>query len=171
MVPLSGPAVQALDAHLGVQRPLGSDAHVFTYRGQPLTISYCYSRLRTYGRRCDVRISPHGLRHSCATLLLNAGAPVAMVQKVLGHQYIDTTLRYARLYDSTVAADYFLAMGAVERELDPGHKEARSAPGGDLLQLVDLLRVGTLSVDQRETVQALRAGILTIEGRDSVNTQ
>ncbi len=48
---------------------------------------------------------PHQLRHSCATLLLNAGAPVLTVQTLLGHEWVDTTLGYACLYDGTVAAD------------------------------------------------------------------
>ena len=47
----------------------------------------------------------HQLRHPCATLLLNAGAPVLTVQSILGHRFIDTALNSARLYDSTVAAD------------------------------------------------------------------
>jgi integrase len=67
--------------------------------------------LRTYG----LHITPHQLRFSCATLLLNAGTPILIVQRILGHQYVETTLRYARLYDCTVVNDYRRAMGVVER--------------------------------------------------------
>jgi len=49
-----------------------------------------------------VYVTPHMLRHSCATLLLNAGAPILTVQAILGHKHINTTLGYARLYDGTV---------------------------------------------------------------------
>jgi hypothetical protein len=42
---------------------------------------------------------------------------VLTVQTILGHKYVDTTLRYARLYDGTVAADYCRAMDQVERHL------------------------------------------------------
>jgi integrase len=49
-------------------------------------------RLATYGARYGVIVTPHQLRHSCATLLLNAGAPVLMVQTILGHKHVDTTL-------------------------------------------------------------------------------
>ena len=59
-------------------------------------------------------ISHHQLRHSCAALLLNAGAPVVSVQALLGHEKVDTTLGYARLYDGTLAADYCRAMGQIE---------------------------------------------------------
>jgi site-specific recombinase XerD len=50
----------------------------------------------------------------CATLLLNARASVLTVQALLGHKHVDTTLRYARLYDSTVATDYERAMSRIE---------------------------------------------------------
>jgi hypothetical protein len=48
-------------------------------------------------------------------LLLNAGASVLTVQALLGHKRVDTTLRYARVYDSTVAADYARAVSRTER--------------------------------------------------------
>ena len=165
---LSTATVHALRAHLANQGPGAGSDRVFTRRGKPLSVSYCYSRLRTYGRRCRVQISPHQLRHSCATLLLNAGAPVAMVQAILGHRHIDTTLRYARLYDSTVAKDYFLAMDTIESSLDLGVGAAAKRPtGGQLLALVDSLRGGTLSQEQRETVRVLRTGIIDLVMQDS----
>lgn len=48
------------------------------------------------------------------------------VQSILGRQHIDTTLGYARLYDGTVAADYYNAMEKVEGYLLelPGHQAA-----------------------------------------------
>ena len=90
---------------------------VFIFRHQPISRTYFGCRLRTYGKRCGVRVTPHQLRHTCATLLLNAGAPVLAVQAILGHQHIDTTMRYARLYDGTLARDYFKAMEKIEAYL------------------------------------------------------
>jgi hypothetical protein len=40
------------------------------------------------------------------------------VQALLGHKFVDTTLGYARLYDGTIAADYYRAMAQVEKQLD-----------------------------------------------------
>ena len=110
-----------------------------------------------------MRIAAHQLRHSCATLLLNAGAPVLTVQILLGHKHVDTTLSYARLYDGTVAADYYRAMAEIESRFKVQGDPASQPPtGGQLLALVDSLRDGTLNDDQRDTLHALRAGILAL---------
>jgi integrase len=161
IVCLSSATVDALRAYLEIRGPATTD-HVFLFRHQPLSPSYCGQRLRTYARRCGVRVTPHSLRHSCATLLLNAGAPVLTVQTILGHKFIDTTLDYARLYDGTVAADYYRAIAEVESRFE-GKRDTTIPPdSGQLLALVDALHAGTLNDVQRETVQALRAGILAL---------
>ena len=171
VVPLGLSAARALQAYLEVRGEASTD-HVFTYRHQPLSNRYCWQRLRTYGRRCGIRATPHQFRHSCGTLLLNAGAPILTVQAVLGHKHIDTTLQYARLYDGTVAADYYQAMEQIESRLDSvddadelsAGDELATFASGRLLALVDSLRDGTLNEKQRETVNALRTGILVLAG-------
>lgn len=80
--------------------------YVFTYNNQPLNASYCRSRLRTLRKKCGIQVTPHQLRHSCATMLLNAGISIFGVQTILGHKYVDTTQRYAKSYDGTVAKEY-----------------------------------------------------------------
>lgn len=165
VVYLSPATVAAIEAYLDVRGPAADD-HLLLYRHDPLSVSYCSHRLRTYSKRCGVLITPHQLRFSCATLLLNAGAPVLTVQSILGHKFIDTTLGYARLYDGTVAADYYRAMAEIESQLDGG--SALVPPdSGQLLALVDSLHAGTLNDAQRETVQALRAGILAMAGNSN----
>ncbi len=85
------------------------------------------------------------------------------MQAVLGHQRIDTTLEYARLYDGTVAADYYRAMAQVERDLQLADLPVPVTLGsGQLLALVDSLASGTLNDSQRATVQTLRAAILAL---------
>jgi hypothetical protein len=115
-----------------------------------------------------VKATPHQLRHSCATLLLNAGAPILTVQSILGHKWVDTTLGYARLYDGTVAADFYQAMGVIERRLALPEDALAEPPGtGLLLALVDSLREGTLNETQAATVRQLRAGILALSERQN----
>lgn len=167
VVYLSAPTVQALHAYLMVRGPAATD-HVFIYRHKSLSASYCGQRLRTYGRRCGVKVTCHQLRHSCATLLLNAGAPILTVQTILGHKHIDTTLTYARLYDGTVATDYYTAMAEVESRMGmEGSDKALTTHPGELLALVDSLSSGTLNDAQREMVQALRRNILVMVERSA----
>jgi hypothetical protein len=82
------------------------------------------------------------------------------VQTILGHKQIDTTLGYARLYDGTVAADYYSAMNRVERQLALPEDRVKEPPSlGQLIALVDALHRGTLSPEQTEIVKALREGL------------
>jgi integrase/recombinase XerD len=125
MVCLSAETVDALRAYLVMRGPARSE-HVFLYRHRPLNPSYCGKRLRAFGSRCGMHVTPHQLRASFATLMLNAGASVLTVQALLGHQHVDTTLRYARVYDGTVAADYRRAIGETEQRL--GVKRGAATP-------------------------------------------
>lgn len=97
---LSQPVKEALE------ELLQNEELVFTYRNKPLSRHYCQSRLRTIGKSCEFHVTPHQLRHTCATMLLNAGMSVLGVQKLLGHKYVETTLRYTRVYDVTVVRDF-----------------------------------------------------------------
>jgi site-specific recombinase XerC len=102
-------------------------------------------------------------------LLLNAGAPVISVQALLGHEKVDTTLGYARLYDGTLAADYYRAMGQIERLFvqSEGEKAPTMTPT-QLVTLVDTLGNGTLNQAQRETLQTLREGILSLVNDEQI---
>ena len=80
----------------------------------------------------------------------------------LGHKFVDTTLGYARLFDGTIAADYYRAMAQVEKQLDLQSGVEPLVTPGHLLAMVDALQAGTLNDSQREMVQALRDAILNI---------
>jgi site-specific recombinase XerD len=155
----------ALRAYLAVRGQAEAlPQNVFIFRHAPLSRTYCFQRMETYGLRCGVKASPHQLRHSCATLLLNAGAPAMSVQMILGHKQIDTTLGYARLYDGTLAADYYSAMSKVERQLALPEDNVKEPPGiGELIALTDALRNGSLNPAQTEIVRALREGLGLLE--------
>ncbi len=114
-------------------------------------------RKRTPARKQRAALPPY------ATLLLNAGAPILTVKLLLGHKRIETTLGYARLYDGTVAADYFRAMALVERQIALPEDQAALPPShGELIALVDSLRTGTLNDRQQEVIWQLRAGLMSL---------
>jgi site-specific recombinase XerD len=164
LVYLSQATLAALRDYIEVRGPADAlPENLFVGYQRPLGKTYFYEKLETYGKRCGVRVAPHQLRHCCATLLLNAGAPVVAVQAILGHKNIDTTLIYARLYDGTIAADYYRAMVMVERQLALPEDRLKQPPSiGELLAMVDSLQRGTLSPTQMEILGALRAGLANL---------
>lgn len=167
---LSQTTIEALKAYLEMRGPAEAlPDQLFVFRHQPLSKTYCMERLRTLGKRCGVSIKPHQLRHCNATLLLNSGAPVLTVQALLGHKWVDTTLGYARLYDGTVAADYYQAMAVIEQRLALPEDCLVEPPGvGQLLALVDSLRDGLLNEKQLGIVRQLRIGLSALAQREDI---
>jgi len=64
----------------------------------------------------------HSLRHTYATDLLNAGMPIQVLEKLLGHMSLEVTRRYARLKDKTKEEEYFKAMAIIERRQKDGYE-------------------------------------------------
>jgi integrase/recombinase XerD len=102
VVPMGHYAVDALSAYLVAARPAlvragtGSPAVFLNARGGRLTRQGGWRVLRTAAARAGLagRISPHTLRHSFATHLLDGGADVRVVQELLGHASVTTTQLY-----------------------------------------------------------------------------
>lgn len=65
-------------------------------------------RLRILGQECslDTRITPHRLRHSAATFLIEEGVDIRFVQRLLGHSSIATTEIYTRVSDTALCEPY-----------------------------------------------------------------
>lgn len=107
IVPIGVPAVRALVAWLGAEgrpelapaqwRRRGDAEAVFlNARGGRLSRQGAWDVLRRYARIVGLegRLSPHVLRHSCATHMLDHGADIRAVQELLGHASISTTQVY-----------------------------------------------------------------------------
>lgn len=68
-----------------------------------LKISGVEIRLRELGKKLEIeRVHPHKFRRSMATKAIDKGMPIEQVQKLLGHQQIDTTMRYAMVSQNNV---------------------------------------------------------------------
>jgi site-specific recombinase XerD len=103
-VPLSPTLLAALRAYLPV-RGEAQTGHLLIYRQQAVTFDLIRGRLSRYGQQAQVAVSPHRLRHTLATRLLNEGMPITSLQRLLGHEKLETTLLYARVHDETVRRD------------------------------------------------------------------
>lgn len=116
IVPLGGAAVTALGRYLRQVRPGldrgGSDGQLFlNQRGGGMSRMAVWRIVREAADRAGIegRVSPHTLRHSFATHLLEGGADLAAVQELLGHADISTTQIYTHLdreYLRTVHRQY-----------------------------------------------------------------
>jgi integrase/recombinase XerD len=101
-VPVGSYAVEAVSAYLVRARPQlsgvgrGSPALFLNARGGRLSRQSAWSVLRSAAERAGVDgdVSPHTLRHSFATHLLDGGADVRVVQELLGHASVTTTQVY-----------------------------------------------------------------------------
>ena len=68
-----------------------------------LQIGGVESRLREIGKRLDIpKVHPHKFRRTLATVAIDKGMPIEQLQQLLGHQRIDTTLKYAMVKQSNV---------------------------------------------------------------------
>jgi integrase/recombinase XerD len=102
LVPVGRPAVQALDAYLVRGRPelarrgRGTPAIFLNVRGGRLSRQSAWQVLQDAAERAGIKsgVSPHMLRHSFATHLLEGGADVRVVQELLGHASVTTTQIY-----------------------------------------------------------------------------
>ncbi len=105
VVPLSPTLIAALRDYLPVRGETDTD-HLLIHRQQAIDGTLIWNRLNRYGQQSQVEVSPHRLRHTLATCLLNEGMPITSIQHLLGHKRIQTTLVYARIHDETVRRDY-----------------------------------------------------------------
>lgn len=79
-------------------------------KGKPLTRQYFFLEIKKYAEQCGIEknISPHTLRHSFATHLLENGANIRTVQRMLGHTNAETTQIYTHLSNKTLHKAYDL---------------------------------------------------------------
>ena len=120
MVYLSPDVANALRQWQGLQR--AGTPYVFPSRVKrkgvaALTARHIRNLMTRYLKLADITktYSPHSLRHTFATQLLNAGASLEVVKELMDHRSLDVTLRYTHLYDRTKRAQYNQAMTQVEQ--------------------------------------------------------
>ena len=120
-VPIGKSAVHWLQKYLALRARLGNEAkpELFLHRGRQMTRQNAWSIIKTYAAQAGVPdISPHTLRHSFGTHLMQHGADSRSVQALLGHADISTTEIYTHITDLHMRKAY-----------DRFHPRARAAGG------------------------------------------
>lgn len=113
IIPLGSVAVKYLEKYLDSVRPQlvkGSttEALFVNMWGRPMTRQRFWEIIKLYGKNAgiDKKITPHMLRHSFATHLLDNGTDLRVVQELLGHADISTTQIYTHLTNKRLRAVY-----------------------------------------------------------------
>ena len=125
-VPLGKSAIHWLQQYLSVKAGYGKSPspNVFLHRGRPFTRQLAWSMIKRHAEKAGIKnVSPHTLRHSFATHLLQHGADSRSVQALLGHSDISTTQIYTHITDVHLRSAY-----------DRHHPRARLKTGSQDLQ-------------------------------------
>jgi site-specific recombinase XerD len=107
---------RGLARYLEFRHPVPPQPHVFLTRTRqrPPSADYIRQRLKQYSLPLGFNATPHQLRHTLATRLLNRGMPIDSLRKLLGHRGLNTTQRYAQVYEATVYHQFEDAMNRIE---------------------------------------------------------
>ena len=135
MVPLDDETVALID-RIAATRSTGKPlAHprtgrptqfLFTHHGRRLSQSAVRAELARSANTAGIgHVTPHQLRHTYVTALVNAGVSLQALMALLGHVSAEMSLRYAHLFDSTVRAEYERAL-----DLAKGRIGAMPTPTG-----------------------------------------
>ncbi len=113
IIPLYEQVVKTIKEYVDEERPKllrskKDNALFLNARGERLTRQGFWQKLKEYAKTAglDEKISPHTLRHSFATHMLNGGADLRSVQELLGHANISTTQVYTHLTTEQVRKSY-----------------------------------------------------------------
>jgi len=111
IVPVGSFAAKSLTAYLVRTRPMlaalkGDKALFLNKQGGRLSRQSIWDIIQRSGQSCGVAVSPHSLRHSFATHLIEGGADVRVVQELLGHSSVATTQIYTLVTLDTLRQVY-----------------------------------------------------------------
>lgn len=129
MVPLDDDTVALVDrivVHRSPGRPLRHPRtgrlveFLFTHQGRRVSADTLRAELHRSAADAGLDdVVPHQLRHTFATALVNSGCSLQALMAMLGHVSAEMSLRYGRLFDSTVRADYDRALTLAKERLGP----------------------------------------------------
>ncbi|HEX6383850.1 MAG TPA: site-specific integrase [Anaerolineae bacterium] len=134
---LTARAAQAIADHLATRQltPPAPSEPLVAHLGQAVSPPFIRHHLHAFAQQAQLEgVTPHRLRHTYATRLLNTGQmPVTTLQKLMGHHDIDTTMRYVQLYDTTIRRDFEAAMAVLQAQPSEGLDDTLWVPTIDAI--------------------------------------
>ena len=113
IIPLDDVAIEALDNYINNYRPFLIKNETCNYvflnkNGEKISRQMIFKILKNLANKAGItkEISPHTLRHSFASNLLNNGADLRVIQELLGHENLETTEIYSHLQNKKIKDDY-----------------------------------------------------------------
>lgn len=113
IIPLDDVAIEALDNYINNYRPFLIKNETCNYvflnkNGEKISRQMIFKILKNLANKVGItkEISPHTLRHSFASNLLNNGADLRVIQELLGHENLETTEIYSHLQNKKIKDDY-----------------------------------------------------------------
>lgn len=85
---------------------LSHDRLFLNQRGTPLTVRSVDRLVKAFGKKNGISFTPHTLRHSFATHMLENGADLVLIKEILGHSSLSTTQKYTHVTAETMKAAY-----------------------------------------------------------------
>ena len=113
IIPLDDVAIEVLDNYINNYRPFLIKNETCNYvflnkNGEKISRQMIFKILKNLANKAGItkEISPHTLRHSFASNLLNNGADLRVIQELLGHENLETTEIYSHLQNKKIKDDY-----------------------------------------------------------------
>src|SRR5207302_2933116 len=106
---------------------------LLTHQGRRVSADTLRSELHRAATQAGIgAATPHQLRHTYATALVNSGVSLQALMALLGHVSAEMSLRYGRLFDQTVRADYERALTLAKSQLGPVLPHRAQPPIADI---------------------------------------
>jgi integrase len=161
MVPIDEETLELVDrivAHRSPGKPLPHPRtgklvqFLLTHQGRRVSVDVLRDELIRASTDAGLKsVTPHQLRHTYATALINCGVSLQALMALLGHVSAEMSLRYGRLFDETVRADYERALTQAKAQLGP------VLPARTQLPIADI-SAGATDWKDTPTIKARMAG-------------